>query len=182
MAGAGRDSPQMHGKVLRLLRYSLQFNEQTSGFGKNCELRQPAPHHRHLVATMEARAHVTVFVDLVGKVLTLGDRKSLRRKKLRFARKQTDAIHVVAFRLGHQSFYEFASAALALSRGRNGDRTNFGEVRAVKMKRTTTDNLARILEHYKISHVLANLRERARQQGAVTRIRRDQIMNVPSIR
>jgi hypothetical protein len=65
----------------------LQLHQPIGRLGKNRKLRQVAAHHGDFIATMEARASVTIFVDLVRDVLTLRYGKSLGSEEIGLAGK-----------------------------------------------------------------------------------------------
>ena len=127
---------------------------------------------------MKSRTRVAVFVNLVGKILALRHRESLARKEIRLAREQADAVHAMPLRLGQQRFHQTSAAAFALRPGRDCDRANFGEVRAIQMQRAAADDATIIFEDDEVSDVFANFRQRARQQRAVAGVCRDQVVNL----
>jgi hypothetical protein len=169
--------------VSHFFRPRLQFDQQVRWLRKNRKLRQFAPYHRHFIATMQTRTDVAILIDLVGKVFALRDRESLARKKVWLAREKADAVHPMAFGFRHQSLHQATSTALALFSWSNRDRTNLGEVRAVKVQRAASDDLSVFfLENHEVSDVFADLRQRARLKRAVSRVRGDQMVNGLCIR
>src|SRR5436305_757473 len=102
---------------------------------------------------MKPWAGVTVFINLVRKVLALGDGESLARKKIRLAREQADAVNAVTLRLGHQRLHQPSAAASPLSRWRNGDGANFRQMRPIKVQCSAADDAALVLEHHKVADV-----------------------------
>ena len=125
---------------------------------------------------------MAVFVDLIRKIFALSDRKSLARKELGLAREQANASHTMALRLGQQSFHQPATTTFSLGPGGNCDGTNFREVRAIQMQRSTTNDAAAIFQHHEVSDVLAEFRHRARQQSAVAGVGCDQLVNLFCVR
>src|ERR1019366_1800955 len=123
----------------------------------------------------------TVFVDLVGKILVRGESESHAREKFRNAREQAHAGHLVFFRLRKKSLDQAPAAAAALARGIDGDRTNLGEVQAIEVKSAASDDASFMLEDNKVADVLADLRERARQERAVTGVGGDECVNLLGI-
>ena len=121
-------------------------------------------HHRNFIALVKPRTHVAILVNLVGKVFPLRHLKTLAGKEFRSSREQADAIHPMPLGFRHQRLHQLAAPALALGSRRNRDGTNLSKMRAIKMQRTASDDAAVFLQHHKIPHVLANLRQRPRQQ------------------
>src|SRR5579872_2194400 len=160
----------------------LQLDQPVFRFGQNRELGQIPAHHRHLIAAMKSRTSVAVFVDFVGKILALCNRESLPREEIRFAREQANAIHPMALRLRQQRFHQPSAAAFALRPGSDRNRPDLGQMRAIKMQCSTANDPLIIFEDHKVSHVLADLRQSARQQRAVTRVCRNQLMNLLCVR
>jgi hypothetical protein len=77
----------------------VQFHEEVRRFGKNCKVRKFAFHHRDLVAAVISGTNAAVFIDFVGQVFTLGNIEPQLGKKLRTAREQANAAHLVLARL-----------------------------------------------------------------------------------
>src|SRR4029077_8247988 len=134
------------------------------------------------VAVMKPGTDVAVLVNLVGKILSSRHLESLPREKFGSPREKTDAIHAMPFCFGHQSLHQTAASALTLRPRAHRDRTNLGQVCAIKMQRTTSNDAAFIFQDDKVSYALANLRQRARQQSAVARIVGNQIVDMLGIR
>src|SRR5690348_16384080 len=87
------------------------------------------------------------------------------------------------FGFRHQGLHQAASAAPSLFSRSNRDRTNLSQMRAIKMQRSAADDLPFVFfENHKISDVFADLRQRTRQERAVSRVRGDQMMNGLCIR
>src|SRR5947199_400564 len=72
--------------------------------------------------------------------------------------------------------------AWTLMRKIDHDRPDFRQVQSVEMKRATSHDATDVLQHNEVSDVLANFREIARKQRAITRVIRDQLMNSFRIR
>src|SRR5580704_14767021 len=121
---------------------------------------------------MESWANMAVFVNLVREILALRHRETLPRKKLRTAREQANAADPVFIRFGHQCFHQESAASLALRPRSHGDGANFCQMCAIQMQRAAAENAAIQFEHHEVSDVLADLRQRARQQRAVAGISR----------
>ena len=119
---------------------------------------QFAANHRDFVAVVEARANAAVFGNLVGNLIALGDRKSQLGEEFWSAREKANRSDAMPVSLCEESLHQSAAAAFALLSWVNRDRTNFRQVRAVKMERTATDDLAFIFEHDEVADVLANFR------------------------
>src|ERR1700733_5157190 len=172
------DSRESH----RIPAQVLQFHQPVRGLGQNGEGGELAAHHRDFIALMKSGTDVTILVDFIGKIFALGNVESLPGKKLGSSREQADAMHPMPFRFRHQSLHQPAAPALALRAWRNRDRPDLGQVRAIEMERAAADDASFLFEDDEISDVLADLRQRAGQQSAVTGIGRDQIVDVLSIR
>src|SRR6266496_6413708 len=100
--------------VFDVRRPALQFHKPVRRFRENCELGQIPAHHRYFIAAMKSRTCMTVFINLVWKVLALRDRESLPPKEIRLAREQADAVHLMPLRLGQQRFHQTPPTAFAL--------------------------------------------------------------------
>src|SRR5215831_8767851 len=116
---------------------------------------------------MESRTRVAVFVDLIRQVLALSYGEALAPEEVRLAREQANAIDPMPLCLGHQRLHELASTPASLCPGCHRDRANLGQMSPVEMQRTASDNAAIVFEDHEVPHVLADLRQRARQQCAV---------------
>ncbi len=134
--------------------------------------RKLAPHHGNFVAVVKPGTNVAVLVNFVGKIFAPRHLESLPRKEFRSPREQADAIHPMPLGFGHQSLHQPAAATLPLRARSYRDRTNFGQVRAIKMQRAASNDAAFFFQNHKVSYVLANLRQSARQQRAVAGIGR----------
>src|SRR5215471_693984 len=89
----------------------------------------------------------------------------------------------MTFGFRHQGLYEAASASPSLFSRSNRDRTNLGQMRAVKMQRSTSDDVPVVFfENHEVSDVFADLRQGTRQERAVSRVGADQVMNGLCIR
>src|SRR5882757_8833264 len=87
------------------------------GRGKNCESRHFTADHRNLIAVVQPRTFIAVFVDLVGKVLMRRDGKSHARKKIRDSREQTHTSDAMFLSLREQSLDQPLAASSALMSG-----------------------------------------------------------------
>src|SRR5580698_6146488 len=152
-------------------RSHLKLNQPIRGFRQNRKFRQFAPYHRYFVASMKARANVTVFVNFVGQILALCSGETQASEEFRSAREQAGAANAVFVRLCQQCLYQMAAAALALLCGRYSDGTDLGQMRTIEMESAASDNRTAIFEHDEIPHVLADLGQCARQKSAVAGIR-----------
>src|SRR5258708_3302892 len=112
---------------------------------------------------MKPGTDVAVLVDLVGKIFAPRHFESLARKEFGSTGEQADAIHTMPFGFGQQSLHQTAASALTLRARPHRDRTNLGEVCAVKMQRTTSDDAAFVFQNDKVSYVFADFRQCARQ-------------------
>src|SRR4029077_7332946 len=77
--------------------------------------------HRGFVAAIEPGTLITVFMNLVGKILMISVSESQTREKFRNASEQTDAADFVLFRLRKQRLHQPSAAAVALARGIDGN-------------------------------------------------------------
>jgi hypothetical protein len=111
----------------------------------------------------------------------IGDRKSHAREKFGNAREQAHAVDFVFLRLRQKSFDQAPAAAAALARGIDGNRTNLGQMHAVEVESAAADDASVMLEDDKVADVLADLRQRARQQSAIARIGGDESVNLLGI-
>src|SRR5213075_1351510 len=80
--------------------------------------------------------------------------------------------------LGQQRLHQSSPAAFALRPRSHRDRTDFGKMRAIQMQCATSDDSPVIFQYNKVANVLADLRQSTRQQRAVTRVCRNQFMNL----
>src|SRR3954463_1439580 len=134
--------------------------------------------HGDLVARVKGWAVHAVFVDLVGQIVTFGQAESHMGKKLRDARKKANASDLMTFSFLEQRFHQQSPRARTFGRRHYGDGTNLRQMHAVKMQSAAADNFTAIFGHYKVPHILAQLRQRARQQRAVPGVRADDCMNL----
>src|ERR1700719_34468 len=95
---------------------------------QNRKCRRVATKHCDFVAAIEPRTLITIFVDLVGKILMISGGESQPREKLRDAGEQAYATDFVFFRLRQQSLDQTPPAAAALPGRVDGDGTNLGEM------------------------------------------------------
>src|SRR5260370_971250 len=146
--------------------------------GPHCERGRLPPDHRHFVAAIQSGALITVLMNLVGKILMSGDSESQAREEFWNASEQTDASDSVLFRLSKKRLDQASAATVALTGRIDGNRTNFGQVHAIEVKRAASDNASVVLKHDEIADVLADLRQRARQQSAVAGVGRDESVNL----
>src|SRR5437879_5584691 len=86
----------------------LEFDQRRRWL-QDGESRQAAAHHSHFVAAVQLRADAAVFVELVGDVFARDHRESQRREKLRNAREQAHAVHVMFLGLSEQGSYQAAA-------------------------------------------------------------------------
>ncbi len=110
-----------------------------------------------------------------------GDSESEAREKFGDAREQADAGDLVLFRLRQKPLDQASAATVALARRINSNRTNLGQVHAIEVESTASDDAPVILKHDKVADVLADLRQRARQQRAVAGVSRDESVNLLGI-
>src|ERR1700722_20383198 len=143
-------------------RPALQFDQPIRRLRQDRELGQFPADHGHFIATMKARTSVTILVDLVGKILALCDRESLACEEIRLAREPADAGHPMSLGLSPQRFDQPSASAFALSPGRDRDRANLRQVRAIEMQRAAADDAATIFQNHEVAEVLANFRQSAR--------------------
>src|ERR1700733_353717 len=139
--------------------------------------RLPAD-HRHFVAAIQPWALVTVLVNLIRKILVIGERETHAPKEFRNSREQAHATDLMFLGLRQQRLDQSPSPAPTLALGIDGDGTNLGQVYAIKMKRAASNDAPILLKHDKVADVLADLGQRARQQRAVARVGRDQRVNL----
>src|SRR5208282_289376 len=145
---------------------------------QNCECRKISADHRNFVAAIESGTLITVFVDLVGKILVISDSESHAREKFGNAREQAHATYLVLFCLRQQSLDQTAAAAITLAGGIDGNRTNLRQVHAVQVKSAASDDASIMLEDNKVADVLADFRQRARQEGTIAGVGRDESVNL----
>src|SRR5260370_41600689 len=107
-----------------------------------------------------------------------GDRESQARERFWNTSKQADTADSVLFRLRQKRLDQASAATVALARRINRNRTNLGQVHAIEVKRAASDNASVVLKHDEIADVLADLRQRARQQSAVAGVGRDESVNL----
>src|SRR5208337_5563106 len=117
-------------------------------------------------------------MDFVGKILVSGGRESHAREELRNAREQAHAGDIVFFRLRQKSLDQAPAATAALAGGIDGNGTNLGQVHAIEVKSAAADDAPVMLEDDKVADVLADFRQRARQQSAIAGVGRDERMNL----
>src|SRR6266853_6810517 len=110
-----------------------------------------------------------------------GDGESHAREKFWNTSEQADTADSVLFRLRQKSLDQASAATVALARRINRNRTNLGQMHAVKVKRATSDDAPVILKHNKVADVLTDLRQRARQESAVAGVGRDESVNLLSV-
>src|SRR5208282_6570407 len=135
----------------------------------------------NFIAAIKPGALIAVFVDLIGKILVRSSSESHAREKFGNASEQAHAGDFVLFRLRQKSLDQASAAPAALAGGIDSDRTNLGQVHAIEVQSAASDDAAIMLEDDKVADVLADLRERARQQRAVAGVRRDERMNLLGI-
>src|SRR6266853_763184 len=140
---------------------------------QDCKCRRIATNHCDFIAAIEPRTLITIFVDLVGKILMVSGGESQTREEFRNSGEQAYATDFVLFRLRQQSLDQTPTAAAALAGRIDGNGTNLGKMHTVEMKGAASDDAVVLLEHDKVAHVLADLRQRARQQSAVAGVGRD---------
>src|ERR1700678_233129 len=138
--------------------------------------------HRNFVAAIQSWALITVFMNLVGKVLMIRGNESHTCEKLGNASEQANTAYLVFFGLRQQSFDQQPAATIALARRINGDRTDLGQVYAVEMQSTASDDSSLILQNNEVTDILADLRQRPRQQSSIPGVGRDQGVNLLRIR
>src|ERR1700675_755353 len=153
---------------------NLKLHQPVRRLRKDSECWKLSSHHGNFITAVEPGTHVAVFVDLVRKIFASRHLESLARKKFRRPREQANAIHPMPLSFGHQSFHQPAPPTLTLRPRSHSDRPNLSEMRAIKVQSSTSNDAAFVFETHEVSYVFANLRQRARQQSAVTRIRGDQ--------
>ena len=110
------------------------------------------------------------------------DRESHAREEVRDTREQAHTCDAMLFRLSEKSLHQTFAASAALLRWVHSDGTNLRQMRPIEMKRATADDPVTIFKNHEIADVLADLRQRARQQSAVAGICRDQGMDLLGIR
>src|SRR5208282_4186954 len=137
--------------------------------------------HRHFVTAIEPWALITILVDLIGKILVIGDCESHAREEFWNTREQAHATDFVFFRLREKRFDQAPAATAALAGGIDGNGTNLGQVHAIEVKSAAADDAPVMLEDDKVADVLADFRQRARQQSAIAGVGRDERMNLLGI-
>ena len=138
----------------------LDLHQPIGRLRKYRELGQFAAYHGDLIAAMKPGTDTAVFVDFVGQVFALGHGESQASKELRNTGKQADGTDIMLFSLRQQGFDQPLAASRTLTCGIDGDGANLRQMRAIKMKRATADNVRRDLRARRSRERFRKLRRR----------------------
>jgi hypothetical protein len=116
-----------------------QFGLGDAAGTENGDLGQGATDHRHLVAGVEARAGLAVFVDLVRQGCAVDYAEAEVEKEIGDAREEADRSDALLFGLFEEGAKETAAGALAFGFGFDHDGADFSEVWAVEVEGSTAE-------------------------------------------
>src|SRR5579862_2436033 len=131
---------------------------------------------------MESWTDPAVLADFIWQVFPLGSGETESAKKIGLAREKANALDAMSSRLHQKSFDQVLTATLALSPRCDRNRTNLGEVQAIKMKCATTNDASGILENDEVTDVFADFCQASRQQRAIRRVSADEVVHLLCIR
>jgi hypothetical protein len=147
-----------------------------------------AADHGDLVAGVEARAGLAVFVDLVWEGCAVDDAKAEVEEEVGDAGEETDRGDLLLFGFFEEGAKESAAGALTFGFGFDDDGADLGEVGAVEVEGTAADEDAARISNYggfchcEVADVFADLGVAAAEEGAVARQGVDQIEDVHCVR
>jgi hypothetical protein len=151
------------------------------------DLGQRTTDHGDLVAGVEARAGLAVFVDLVGQGGAVDDAKAEVEKEVGDAGEEADGGDLLLFGLFEECTEETASGTLAFGFRLNDDGADFGEVGAVEVERSAAEEDTTCFSrdggfgYGEVADVLADFGIAAAEEGAVTGEGVDQIEDVDGV-
>src|SRR5580698_9096801 len=134
------------------------------------DARKPSAHHRNFVAAVQARAALAVLENLVRQLgLVFHNAKAILEKEVRNTREQAHGLDAVLFRFVNQRIQNAAARTLALGLRPHHNRAHLRQMRTIKMQRPAAQKNAAVgFSHREVADILADLRERALEQRAVT--------------
>src|SRR5437868_5536827 len=154
---------------------SSDLNQVLGAHSGNGEMRGGAAvHHRDFVTAMKTRAGQAVFENLVGQIFTATNAEAEPSEKIGNASKQTDAVNAMAARFVDKREHDLVASAASMRHGRNRDRTDFAEMRAVDVQRAAANDRAFLFGNHEVANVLADVGEGARQQRTIAGVCADE--------
>src|SRR5579864_739723 len=112
---------------------------------ENRNPRNPSTHHRHFIATMQARAGLAVLEDLVRQFRLVFDRpETVLEEEIRNTREQAHRLNPVLFSFLDQRLENAPARALSLGFRLHYDRAHLAQVRPIKVQRAAAKKRAAV--------------------------------------
>jgi hypothetical protein len=160
--------------------YQLRLSDPA--WTEHSDLRQGPADHGDLVASVQTRAGLAVFVNLVRQGGAINNTEAEVKEEIRDAGEETDRSNLLLFGLFEEGAEESTACTLAFGFGFDDDRADFGEVRAVEVKGTAAkEDTGFGFGYSEVADVLADLGIAATQKGSIAGEGVDEVEDVDSV-